>query len=416
MARSLQPLHIKEVRCIYRDVAVVIAHINTGATAGSVNEVTAGSGYAAVMARINNVGVGGFSTGGGIGYLAGVYGYASDRLRAIEVVLPSGKVVLATKKNEYSDLFWALQGGGGQFGICTTFYQEAVPEPPFVTVAAYFLPTDAATSAQAISNTVDFFAQNKDPFSLMYFAVGVFPDSGKQDPSTFALRPVVITLQLNDPTNPKQADFSTAFASMTKNLPITAANTLLLTIPYTSLPDLLDGFFPYGFRRGFWGGQVSKISIPYLTKISTTFQLYIASLVSNGESPASALWAIQYMFPGLNGNLPASDSATAWPHHNAGHQTLFSPAWAKIQDDKATYTANDVLNALTYAQQLQSGPFLADYPNYISPKEPACRVWGGNVLRLILVKQKYDPQCRIHNGRVFASLGCIAGGWANAFV
>ena len=95
--------------------------------------VTNGSGYALVAARDGDVGVGGFSTGGGIGWIAGVllllaitrehiltskqvYGYAIDRLRAVEVVLMSGATVLATKTNAYSDLFWALQGGGGQFG------------------------------------------------------------------------------------------------------------------------------------------------------------------------------------------------------------------------------------------------------------------------------------------------------------
>ena len=94
-----------------------------------VQTATNGSGYTAVGARMSTVGVGGFSTGGGIGFLAGAYGYATDRLRALEIVLMSGDIVYATKTNAYSDLFWALQGGGGQFAIVTKFYQEAAPEP-----------------------------------------------------------------------------------------------------------------------------------------------------------------------------------------------------------------------------------------------------------------------------------------------
>ena len=47
----------------------------------------------------------------------------------MEFVLPSDQVVLATKSNKYSDLLWALQGGGGQFGIVTTFYEEEAAEP-----------------------------------------------------------------------------------------------------------------------------------------------------------------------------------------------------------------------------------------------------------------------------------------------
>lgn len=94
-----------------------------------VQTATNGSGYTAVGGRMSTIGVGGFSTGGGIGFLAGAYGYATDRLRAMEIVLMSGEIVYATKANAYSDLFWALQGGGGQFAIVTKFYQEAAPEP-----------------------------------------------------------------------------------------------------------------------------------------------------------------------------------------------------------------------------------------------------------------------------------------------
>lgn len=121
------------------------------------------------------------------------------------------------------------------------------------------------------------------------------------------------------------------------------------------------------------------------------------------------------MSPGLNGNLPASNADTAWPHATAGHQTLFSPAWSNATDDQLAVQYNDMLNNLTYAQQALYGPLLADYPNYIGPDDSGSRVWGENVGRLIEIKQKYDPLCTIHNGRVFASLGCVLRGFGNIF-
>lgn len=239
-------------KSLLKFVLVLSSDSGQGATAGSVNSDTSGSGYAALMARVSSVGASGFTTGGGIGILAGAYGYATDRLRAVEVVLPSGQIVLATKKNQYSDLFWALHAGNGQFGICTTFYQEAIPEPPSISIAAYFLPNDPATSQQAINNTVAWFAQNKDPFSLMYWATGVLPDSFARDPSIFAVRPLIIALQVNTPTTAaaKQADFSTTFARLTQNLPINANNSVQLTVPYVAFSLLFDSFYPYGSRRG----------------------------------------------------------------------------------------------------------------------------------------------------------------------
>lgn len=73
--------------------------------------------------------MGGFSTGRGIGSMSNAYGYAIDRLVALEIVLPSEELVFATKTNQNSDLFWAFQGGSGQFGIVTKFYQKAFRTP-----------------------------------------------------------------------------------------------------------------------------------------------------------------------------------------------------------------------------------------------------------------------------------------------
>lgn len=138
-------------------------------------------------------------------------------------------------------------------------------------------------------------------------------------------------------------------------------------------------------------------------------------MLAVGEFPFEALWALQYMSPGLNGNLPASDADTAWPHSVVGHQVLFAPAWKNATNDQLVYQFNDQFNNLTYAQQAMYGPPIADYPNYISPDDSGSRVFGANIDRLIAIKEKYDPFCTIHNGRVFASLGCLARGFGNFF-
>ena len=72
-----------------------------GCSWGQVYNLTGGTGYTAVAARDSEVGVGGFSTGGGIGFIAGAYGFAIDRLLAMDVVLPDGTQITATKNNQY---------------------------------------------------------------------------------------------------------------------------------------------------------------------------------------------------------------------------------------------------------------------------------------------------------------------------
>lgn len=78
-------------------------------------------------------------------------------------------------------------------------------------------------------------------------------------------------------------------------------------------------------------------------------------------------------------------------------------------------STNTALNEMVHEHQKSVGPVLADYPNYISPDADGEQVWGNNVQRLIDIKEKYDPECLLAAGRVFASPGCINRGKANIF-
>lgn len=419
---STKILHNIEVGNIRVSTAIAC---QGGATWKQVTDVTNNTGFAAVGARVGDVGVGGFSTGGGIGFLAGAYGYAIDRIRAFEVVLMSGKIVVATKTNKYSDLFWALQGGGGQFGIVTTFYQEAVQEPTSSEFGIWIIARDSWERAR--QNTVDFFNSNNDPFSLMYYSLGYYPEHLITGNLTTTM--VIVGIRFADPRSQsasildayddrsgqptEQMDFNATFSGLLQGLNIEQAS--IYNVPYGEATELSSPFFPYGYRRGFWGPQTSKVTVSYLAATSNSMEAYINQSLARGEIPTSAVWVLQYMYPNQNGHGPASDRDTAWPHAQTAHQTLFSPAWRSAVDDGLVMQHNDALNKITYDHQASVGPFIADYPNYISPKADGYRVWGDNVRRLIEIKAKYDPQCRIHQGRVFASEACIANGWANMY-
>ena len=77
-------------------------------------------------ARNSGVGASGLMLGGGLSYLSPAHGFACDNFRSLDVVLPSGELVTATKRNQYSDLFRALKGGGSRFGIVTKFEVNAI--------------------------------------------------------------------------------------------------------------------------------------------------------------------------------------------------------------------------------------------------------------------------------------------------
>jgi FAD/FMN-containing dehydrogenase len=102
------------------------ARVDAGVLAGELAEAAAGHGFAAITGTSPGVGVVGYTLGGGIGVLGRRFGLASSRVRAVELVSALGRIVRADRENE-QDLFWALRGGGGSFGVVTAMELELLP-------------------------------------------------------------------------------------------------------------------------------------------------------------------------------------------------------------------------------------------------------------------------------------------------
>ena len=95
--------------------------VDPGCTWGDVDHATVAFGMATPSGFLASTGVAGLTLGGGIGYLSRRFGLTVDNLLAADVVLADGSFVTATAGNEHRDLFWALRGGGGNFGVVTSF-------------------------------------------------------------------------------------------------------------------------------------------------------------------------------------------------------------------------------------------------------------------------------------------------------
>jgi FAD/FMN-containing dehydrogenase len=116
--------------------------VGGGATMSHLDRATEPYGLATTGGRVSTTGVGGYTLGGGDGWLSRKMGLACDNLRSVELVTADGSVVRASEE-EHPELFWALHGGGGNFGVATslTFALHALPT---VTVALLLWPADAA--------------------------------------------------------------------------------------------------------------------------------------------------------------------------------------------------------------------------------------------------------------------------------
>ena len=143
-------LDMGAMRKVDVDVAQKIVKVGPGCTLGDVDKVTQEHGLAATFGFVSATGVAGLTLGGGFGYLTRQFGWTVDDLKEVEIVLASGEVVRASRK-ENQELFWALRGGGGNFGVVTEFVFKLHEIGPEVTAGLI------AWSAEEAAAVLDLF-------------------------------------------------------------------------------------------------------------------------------------------------------------------------------------------------------------------------------------------------------------------
>ena len=119
-------IDLARMKGIHVDPARRTVRVQGGVTVGELDRATAVYGLATPSGIVSTTGVGGLTLGGGLAWLMGRYGMAIDNLLSAEVVLASGEVTTASADTD-EDLFWAIRGGGGNFGVVTSFEFQAYP-------------------------------------------------------------------------------------------------------------------------------------------------------------------------------------------------------------------------------------------------------------------------------------------------
>src|ERR687891_2147186 len=137
-------IDISAMRAVWVDPAGRTAWVQGGALWGDVDHETQAHGLATTGGIIGHTGVAGLTLGGGIGFLMRKHGLAVDNLLGAEVVTAEGGIIRASA-DEHPDLFWALRGGGGNFGVVTTFRFALHPVGPTVMAGPIFWAADDTT-------------------------------------------------------------------------------------------------------------------------------------------------------------------------------------------------------------------------------------------------------------------------------
>jgi FAD/FMN-containing dehydrogenase len=216
-----------------------LVRAQAGLTWGEFDAATQQHGLAVTGGRVGSTGIAGFTLGSGSGWLERRHGLACDSLVAAEVVLADGSVVTASE-DEDADLFWAIRGGGGNFGVVTRFDFEAHPVGPLWAGMLIFPHERAREVLQAYREFIE--AAPDD--------VGGAPALISAPPEPFVPEPVqgkpvlgVVVVYTGDP-----ADGPEAFKPI---LDLEPAVALVDTMPYLALQGLMEAANPPGMRN-YW--------------------------------------------------------------------------------------------------------------------------------------------------------------------
>jgi FAD/FMN-containing dehydrogenase len=336
-----------------------------GLTWSELNDATAEHGLAVTGGAVSTTGIAGLTLGGGLGWLMAKHGLAADNLLAVELVNADGDVLEVTETSD-PDLLWALRGGGGNFGIVTTFTYRLHPLA-MVTGGLIAHPIDAAPDLlrfyrDAVAGCSDdltafmVLAHAPDGSGLKIAAMVVF-HTGEEEQAEQDLAP---------------------FRSVGSPLMVEVGR-----MPYSVMNTLMDEAYPTG-SLNYWLSSFTR-GLP--DELLDTMVDRFASV----PSPMSAI--LLEHFHGAVTRVGVTD--TAVPHRSEGWNLLIPSVWMDPAD-----TAKNI--AWTRETHAALAPHLdeARWLNYLGDDQglDALRgAYGPNYERLLAAKRRYDPENVFHH-------------------
>ena len=357
-------IDLAEMKAIAIDPDGAIATAAGGVLWRELNDAAAKHGLAVTGGVVSGTGIAGYTLGGGLGWLMAKHGLAADNLVAVELVTAEGDI-LHVDATAHSDLFWALRGGGGNFGIGTSFTYRLHPVGTIVGgLIAH--PIDAAPDLLRFYRD----AVAHAPDDLTVFAGLVHAPVG------FGIK--LAALIVFHTGNPDEAERDLApFKTWGSPLVVDVG-----AMPYPVMNTLLDGGFPAG-SLNYWLSSFTRGLPDELIEIA----------VERFAAVPSSMTAI--LLEHFHGAVTRiGQTETAVPHRDAGWNLFIPSAWT----DPADSDANIAWSRNTFAAlrpYLGSGRWL----NYLGDDqaEDAIRAaYGPNYNRLREVKRRYDPDNVFH--------------------
>jgi hypothetical protein len=357
---------LSPLRSIQIDAQARTVRVGGGCTWGDVDRATNEHGLATPSGIISTTGVGGLTLGGGLGHLTRKCGLTIDNLLEADVVLASGERVRASA-DEHPDLYWAIRGGGGNFGVVTSFVFR-LHEVSNVVGGPTFWPVELG--AEALSVYREFLPSAPRELNG-FFAFHTVPPA-PPFPEELHLRKVcgVVWCYVGD-----ERDAASAMAPLLDALPEPLLHGVQ-TMPHPALQSAFDGLYPRG-DQWYWRADFVKEIPDDAVAIHARFA---------AEMPTMKSTMHLYPIDGAAHDVAASD--TAWSYRDARWGSVF----AGVDPDPANA---DAIREWTvdYHEALHPHSAGGAYVNMMMDEGPE-RVrasYRDNYERLAQIKATYDP-------------------------
>jgi FAD/FMN-containing dehydrogenase len=342
--------------------------VDPGCTSGDVDHATHAFGLAVPFGIVSTTGVAGLTLGGGTGYLTRKYGLTVDNLLEADVVLADGTFVTASP-SEHSDLFWALCGGGGNFGVVTSFLFRAHPVDTVYAGPIFW----EATHAKAVMRAYrDYLPEAPEELGI-FVGLKTVPSMDPFPREGWGKRACAIIGAYSG----SAADGEKVLAPILEAVPAPIFNWMS-EIPFPAMQGLFDPFFPKGLQW-YWKGDFVA-SLP---------DEAIETHIEHASKAPSEL-SLMHLYPIDGAVQRVPKESTAWSARDARWSMVIAGISSNpgLAQDLKTW-------GRAYWQAVHPFNLQGAYVNFMMDDEVEGRVqatYGENYERLASIKAKYDPQ------------------------
>jgi hypothetical protein len=372
-------IDLSAMRAVSVDPAGRTAWVQGGALWGDVDHETQAHGLATTGGIVGHTGVAGLTLGGGIGFLMRKHGLTVDNLLAAEVVTAEGSIVRASA-DEHPDLFWALRGGGGNFGVVTSFRFALHPVGPTVMAGPVFWAAEDTTDLLRFYR--DFAAEAPDELGCVV-RLGTIPPL-PVIPEDLHWRPAAAVICCYAGTVEDGERSVRALRRFGKPLV-----DLLAPSPYASFQGGLDDTVPHGWHYYWKAANLAGLSDDTIAVVAE--HAYAAG------SPRS--YAAMFHMGGAVARVP--HDASAYASRDVAHNIIIDAVW--LPDESGERAADETAWARRFLNALQPHRAAGVYVNFLDADDDSSRLrdaYGDRIYRrLAEVKAKYDPENAFHHNK-----------------